>query len=62
MLFRAEGLAIGSLPAVDQTASELAFHRNRVSRGITAADAHEREAAYRQALQELLAKLRVGQR
>jgi len=43
---------------LNQTASELAFHRSRVARGISAADAHEREAAYRQALQELLKRLR----
>jgi RsiW-degrading membrane proteinase PrsW (M82 family) len=44
---------------LNQTASELAFHRNRVARGISAADAQEREAAYRQALADLLAQLRA---
>ena len=43
---------------VNQLASELAFHRSRVSRGISVADALEREAAYRQALQDLLKRLR----
>lgn len=43
---------------LNQTASELAFHRSRVARGITAADASEREAAYRSALQQLLKQLR----
>ena len=44
---------------VNQLASELAFHRSRVARGITSADAHEREAAYRQALSELLNRIRA---
>jgi RsiW-degrading membrane proteinase PrsW (M82 family) len=44
---------------LNQTASELAFHRNRVARGISAADAHEREAAYRRALEDLLRQLRA---
>jgi RsiW-degrading membrane proteinase PrsW (M82 family) len=43
---------------LNQTASELAFHRNRVARGISAADAREREAAYRMALEDLLKRLR----
>jgi RsiW-degrading membrane proteinase PrsW (M82 family) len=43
---------------LNQTASELAFHRNRVARGIAAADAREREAAYRRALEDLLRQLR----
>lgn len=43
---------------LNQTASELAFHRSRVARGITAADAREREAAYRQALEDLLRRIR----
>lgn len=43
---------------LNQTASELAFHRSRVARGIHSADAHEREAAYRQALEDLLKRLR----
>jgi RsiW-degrading membrane proteinase PrsW (M82 family) len=44
---------------LNQTASELAFHRSRVARGISAADAHEREAAYRTALENLLRQLRT---
>jgi RsiW-degrading membrane proteinase PrsW (M82 family) len=43
---------------LNQTASELAFHRSRVARGITAADALEREAAYQRALEDLLKRLR----
>lgn len=43
---------------LNQTASELAFHRSRVARGITATDAQEREAAYRNALEDLLKRLR----
>ena len=43
---------------LNQTASELAFHRSRVSRGISGADALEREAAYQMALRDLLQKLR----
>src|SRR6476661_6426090 len=43
---------------LSQTASELAFHRNRVARGIAAADAAQREAAYRMALEDLLKRLR----
>lgn len=43
---------------LNQTASELAFHRSRVARGISSSDAHEREAAYRQALTDLLKRLR----
>jgi hypothetical protein len=43
---------------LNQIASELAFHRSRVARGISAADAREREEAYRQSLQELLKLLR----
>ena len=43
---------------LNQTASELAFHRSRIARGITAADAQEREAAYRQALLDLLRRTR----
>ena len=42
----------------NQLASELAFHRSRVARGISAADAREREAAYRLALENLLRQLR----
>jgi RsiW-degrading membrane proteinase PrsW (M82 family) len=44
---------------LNQAASELAFHRNRVARGISAADAREREAAYRMALENLLRQLRA---
>jgi hypothetical protein len=44
---------------LNQTASELAFHRSRVARGIIAADARERELAYRQALENLLKRLRA---
>ena len=43
---------------LNQTASELAFHRARIARGIAAAEAKEREAAYQRALQDLLKKLR----
>ena len=43
---------------LNQTASELAFHRSRVARGITAADAREREAAYQRALADLLKQMR----
>ena len=44
----------------NQVGSELAFHRNRVARGITSSEqaAREREAAYLQVLQELLQRLR----
>lgn len=44
---------------LNQTASELAFHRSRISRGISSPDAHEREAAYRTAMQDLLRRLRT---
>jgi RsiW-degrading membrane proteinase PrsW (M82 family) len=44
---------------LNQMASELAFHRSRVARGIRASDSHEREAEYRQALADLLQRLRV---
>jgi protease PrsW len=43
---------------LNQTASELAFHRSRTARGILSSDAHEREAAYQMALRDLLARLR----
>jgi RsiW-degrading membrane proteinase PrsW (M82 family) len=43
---------------LNQTASELAFHRSRLARGITVRDAAEREAAYRMALEDLLKQLR----
>jgi protease PrsW len=43
---------------LNQTASELAFHRCRVARGITATDAMQREAAYQMALADLLKRLR----
>lgn len=42
----------------NQVASELAFHRSRVARGISRENAHEREAAYQTALQDLLRRLR----
>ncbi|HLA12642.1 MAG TPA: PrsW family intramembrane metalloprotease [Pyrinomonadaceae bacterium] len=42
----------------NQTASELAFHRSRVARGITSGDENAREEAYRSALQHLSAQLR----
>jgi RsiW-degrading membrane proteinase PrsW (M82 family) len=44
----------------NQLASELAFHRNRVSRGVYASDDDVRaqEAAYLQALQDLITELR----
>lgn len=45
---------------LNQTASELAFHRSRLARGISAADSAEREAAYRQALESLLKQLRTS--
>ena len=45
---------------LNQMASELAFHRSRVARGIVAADARERELAYRQALEDLLKRLRTN--
>jgi RsiW-degrading membrane proteinase PrsW (M82 family) len=41
-----------------QTASELAFQRSRIARGIQMTDAQEREAAFQMALRELLQKLR----
>jgi protease PrsW len=43
---------------LNQAASELAFHRSRVARGISATGASEREAAYRSNLEELLKRLR----
>jgi hypothetical protein len=45
---------------LNQTASELAFHRSRLARGITVSNAQEREAAYRAALEDLLKQLRAG--
>ncbi len=45
---------------LNQTASELAFHRSRLARGISVRDAAEREAAYRMALEDLLKQLREG--
>ena len=46
----------------NQLASELAFHRNRVSRGVYSAqqDVQAQEAAYLQALQNLINELRRG--
>jgi protease PrsW len=45
----------------NQTASELAFHRSRVARGIGIGnpDVHEREAAYLRAIEELVRQLRT---
>jgi RsiW-degrading membrane proteinase PrsW (M82 family) len=43
---------------MNQLASELAFHRSRVARGIAKENAHEREAAYQAALHDLLTRLR----
>lgn len=47
---------------LNQTASELAFHRSRIARGIGAArpDVHEREAAYLRVIEELVRRLRTG--
>lgn len=42
----------------NQLASELAFHRSRVARGLSIQNALEREAAYQTALQDLLTRLR----
>jgi len=42
----------------NQLASELAFHRSRVARGLSKQNADEREAAYQTALQDLLTRLR----
>lgn len=42
----------------NQLASELAFHRSRVARGISSSDAQAREAAYQKALHDLLQRLR----
>ena len=46
----------------NQTASELAFHRSRVARGIGAEhpDVHEREAAYLRLMEDLVRRLRAG--
>jgi len=44
----------------NQIASELAFHRSRVARGISRLDAREQEAGYQAALLELLKRLREG--
>ena len=46
----------------NQTASELAFHRSRVARGIGAErpDVHEREADYLRVLEDLVRQLRTG--
>lgn len=44
----------------NQMASELAFHRSRVARGISRQDAREREALYQAALHNLLQRLRQG--
>lgn len=42
----------------NQMASELAFHRSRVARGISSTDARERETVYQNALHALLGQLR----
>jgi RsiW-degrading membrane proteinase PrsW (M82 family) len=42
----------------NQLASELAFHRSRVSRGILSRDSTERESAYLASLQSLITQLR----
>jgi protease PrsW len=42
----------------NQLASELAFHRSRVSRGLHSQNPQEREAAYQAALHDLLSRLR----
>jgi hypothetical protein len=42
----------------NQMASELAFHRSRVARGISKPDASQREAAYLAGMQDLLNRLR----
>ena len=44
--------------AANQVASELAFHRSRVARGLSRENAQEREAAYQAALHDLLTRLR----
>jgi hypothetical protein len=46
----------------NQLASELAFHRNRVARGVHSAnnDVQAQEAAYLHALQSLINELRRG--
>ena len=44
----------------NQMASELAFHRSRVARGIVSRDARERETAYLLALQDLQRRLRTS--
>jgi RsiW-degrading membrane proteinase PrsW (M82 family) len=44
----------------NQMASELAFHRSRVARGILTRNAREREATYQMALQDLLRRLRTN--
>jgi len=43
----------------NQAASELAFHRSRVARGLHTSDAEELEAAYRAAMHDLLRRLRT---
>ena len=44
---------------LNQMASELAFHRSRIARGISTKGAQQREAAYQRALQELVSRLRT---
>ena len=43
---------------LNQVASELAFHRSRIARGLATKDAGMREVEYREALRELLCRLR----
>lgn len=45
---------------LNQMASELAFHRSRVARGITDQDSYQREIAYKEALETLLKRLRAN--
>ena len=45
---------------LSQAATELAFHRERVSRGITSVDAEQREAAYVQLLRGLKGRPQTG--
>ncbi len=44
---------------LNQLGSELAFHRSRVARGISAEDEREREFAYQKAIRDLLSRLRT---
>ena len=49
---------LGASRQFHQTASELAFHRSRIARGMASSDAQEREAAYQMALRDLIQRLR----